>query len=468
VRQRLQLYQQKESEWQAAEDRRQGLAQGPNSANLWRDCRQKIALTLAGYQGLQPRASVNPWQAVSHDLDYFSKGCDQLLRQAQDGEQGEPKSVAAKQAPESNTIEPMRRLFAAGEYQEVVTAYEALDPGQAGGGREGQFLASQALIKLGRLSSALPLLTKLLADGGQATDLLSLEIRRLTADVLLSLGHVEEARQLYEGLARAFAPLQGDQEWVRAHLQVVGAGIGNDALSVYRELLSVYLRFDGQHLPPELTEGVGRLQGQAPFADLAKMLLAKASSQAQESARRQLSAIKDLLSAGNLSQARQQLQQLIAIAPATMQPAINQLETELAQAEAKDTASPQAPATEGGQAGAWQEALALFEQQKYDQAIAGFTPFLIGDQEAEAKAKIAEASELAAVGMRRQAAALYAKAKKTFDPAARQQGLLNSRDLLLTLIEKYPGSSVVDKARQNLKVLEAELGPSASPSAAPR
>lgn len=390
------------------------------------------------------------------------------MRQAQDGEQGEPKSVAAKQAPESNTIEPMRRLFAAGEYQEVVAAYEALDPGQAGGGREGQFLASQALIKLGRLSSALPLLTKLLADGGQATDLLSLEIRRLTADVLLSLGHVEEARQLYEGLARAFAPLQGDQEWVRAHLQVVGAGIGNDALSVYRELLSVYLRFDGQHLPPELTEGVGRLQGQAPFADLAKMLLAKASSQAQESARRQLSAIKDLLSAGNLSQARQQLQQLIAIAPATMQPAINQLETELAQAEAKDTASPQAPATEGGQAGAWQEALALFEQQKYDQAIAGFTPFLIGDQEAEAKAKIAEASELAAVGMRRQAAALYAKAKKTFDPAARQQGLLNSRDLLLTLIEKYPGSSVVDKARQNLKVLEAELGPSASPSAAPR
>ena len=478
VEQRRQLYQQKIDEWQAAESRLQGLGLQPNSPDLWRACRQGLELTLAGYQGLQPGAATNPWEVVRQDLDYVSKGCDQLVHQARDGGIDRPTSeLTTGQTPDRGAIEAMRQLWATGQYQEVVTSYEALlAQGQAGGGREGQFLGSQALVKLGRLPSALTLLTKLLADGGQGTDLTALEIRRLTADVLLSLGHVDEARQLYEGLARAFGPLQSQQEWVMTHLQVVGAGMEGEGLSVYRELLLAYLRFDGQHLPPELTEGANRLrgQGQGPFAELANLLLAKATAQAQDWARGQLLAIKDLLTAGNLPQARQRLQQLIDVAPATMQPAIDQLAGELAQAEAKATAAPQAPAAEGQAGGAWGEALALFEQQKYDQAIAGFTPFLVGAQEAEARAKIAEASELAAVGMRRQAAALYAKAKKTFDPEARQQGLLSSRALLLALIEKYPESSVVDKARQNLKVLEGELSPSApttpaaSPSSAPR
>ncbi|MDD5759150.1 MAG: hypothetical protein PHI06_08710, partial [Desulfobulbaceae bacterium] len=60
--------------------------------------------------------------------------------------------------------------------------------------------------------------------------------------------------------------------------------------------------------------------------------------------------------------------------------------------------------------------------------------------------------------MRRQAAALYSKAKKTFDPEVKRQALLSSRTLLVELIEKYPDCSIVEKARQNLKVLDLELG----------
>ena len=86
---------------------------------------------------------------------------------------------------------------------------------------------------------------------------------------------------------------------------------------------------------------------------------------------------------------------------------------------------------------------------------------------AAAKAKITEASELAAAAMRQQAAALYAKAKKTFDPGAKRQALLSSRSLLQSLIEKYPDTTVTDKARQNLKVLDAELGQTSITSPAP-
>ncbi|MDP2107106.1 MAG: hypothetical protein Q8J76_14010, partial [Desulfobulbaceae bacterium] len=106
----------------------------------------------------------------------------------------------------------------------------------------------------------------------------------------------------------------------------------------------------------------------------------------------------------------------------------------------------------------WQETMVLFEHQKYDEAIVGFQKFEGTERAAEAQAKIAESVELAASAMRRQAAALFAKARNTFDPEIKRQTLQSSRVLLGQLIEKYPQATVIDKARQNMKVIDAELG----------
>jgi tetratricopeptide (TPR) repeat protein len=195
-------------------------------------------------------------------------------------------------------------------------------------------------------------------------------------------------------------------------------------------------------------------------------MLAQVTAQSQAWARSQLAAIRGLTAANNLTAARELLQQLIVAAPATMQPAITQLEAEIAQAELMNK-EPLPPGAATPLASPWDAALALFEQQKYDEAIAGFQMLLTSEHGADAKVKIAEASELAAAALRRQAAALYAKAKKTIDPTAKQQGMLHSRALLLDLIEKYPASSVVDKARQNLKTLDGELGPATTTPAPP-
>ena len=466
VTERIRLYQQKKSEWETAGKRLAGLGANDALPESWNECQQDIDLALAGYQRLQAgtERELNPWEAVGRDMHYFAKECNQVLATAQT-KVSSPQDLSANQVPDS-AIAQIRQPFEAGQYQEVVNACDALAHGKDVSlldSRELKILYSRALVKLGRFQEAARILTKLPEDASQTIDLAPLETKMLIGDVLLAVGQVEEARQAYEGLAKTIAPLVSQQEWASAHVRAFGEQIPTEDLKAYRELLQAYLRFDGQQVPQALIDGVSRLQGRsnATFEELARMLLAKATAQSQAWAQRQLAGIKALVAANNLSRARELLQQLIAAAPADMKSAITQLESEIAQAELVAKESPK-PIEEVRPASPWEEALHLFEQQKYDEAISGFQQFLDSERGAEAKAKVAAASELAAAAMRRQAAALYAKAKKSSDPEAKQQSLLSSRTLLLELIEKYPNSSVVDKARQNLKVLEVDLGQAAT------
>ena len=464
---RLALYQQKKIEWEAAGNQLSGLGASVARPEAWNECLQALDLALGSYQRLQSgqERGLNPWDVVGHDLDYSTKDCNQVLASAQAKVAAGP-DLSVNQIPET-VANQIRQSFAVGQYQELVNACSALPKGKDGtllAPRELKILCSRALVKLGRFPEAAAILTKLMAEVGQSLDLTALEARQLTADVLLAAGQVEEARQVYESLGKALAPVVIQQEWVALHIRAFCEQTNTEDLGIYRELIQAYLRFDGQQVPQALVDGVARLQGRASgsFADLAKLLLARASSVAQAWSRNQLLEIRALVAAHNLDRARELLQQLSSVAPVTMKAAITQLEVELAQAEVKAQEAPKPPA-EAQSASAWEEALHLFEQQKYDEAIAAFQTMVESEHGDTAKAKIAEASELAAAALRQQAAGLYAKAKKTFDPEAKQQGLLSSRTLLLGLIEKYPNSSIADKARQNLKVLEAELGQATTP-----
>jgi len=470
VAERISLYQQKKSEWKAAEVQLAGLGDGNIRPAAWNECLQDIDMALAGYQRLQTgtEPDLNPWEPLGRDLHYFATECNQVLAAA-------PPKASASQEPTPNlapdgAVSQIRQSFETGLYQEVVNACDALPHGKDGtlpGPKELKILYSRALVKLGRFQEAANALKKLM-EVNPSMDATTLDSRVLTGDVLLAMGQDDEARQVYAGLATALAPVVNQQEWITAHIRAFGAQANTEDIGIYRELLQAYLRFDGQQVPPTLVDGVARLQGRPnnSFVELAKMLLAKATAQSQAWTRSQVLAIKALIAAHNLGRARELLQPLSAAAPATMKSSISQLESELAQAESAAKESPKA-LEEAQTTSPWEEALHLFEQKKYDEAIAGFKQLLDSEHGAAAKAKITEASELAAAAMRQQAAALYAKAKKTFDPEAKRQALLSSRSLLQSLIEKYPDSTVTDKARQNLKVLDAELGQTSITSPAP-
>ncbi len=460
VTERIALYQQKKGEWDETASRVAGIGAGKVLPEAWQECLQDLESALTGYQRLQAglERGLNPWEAVGRDLHYFAKGCDRVLAMAQS--QGALSQEVSAVAALDSGSDQIRQYFEAGQYPEVVTAYATLSNGQEWSQipREGKVLYSRALVKLGRFQEAAAMLTELLKESGPATDLAAFEVRMLTGDVLLADGQVEEARQVYEGLVKVLAPLVRQQEWAVAHAQAFGEQVNADDLELYRELLKEYLRFDGQRVPQAIIDGVAKLQGRTtgPFLDLARMVQDKATGQAQSWVRSQLVEVRGLIDSHDLGRAWQLLEQVSAAAPEEMKAAITQLEAEIVQAEtaameSSKTAEEQRPVSP------WEEALHFFEQQRYDEAIAGFQRLLDSEHGAAAQVKIAEATELAAAAMRQQAAALFAKARKTFDPEAKRQVLLSSRVLLMGLIEKYPTASIVDKARQNLKVLEVEL-----------
>lgn len=464
---RIALYQQQKTEWETTGKALSALGTDNALPESWNECLQDIELTLDGYQRLQ-RGEDNPnlWNFLGRDLHYFSRDCNQVLASAQAKLSGT--QVLPVTPVTDATLIQMQQFFEAAQYQEVITSWEAMPKGEDGslpGSRELKVICSRSLIKLGRLQEAADMLTKLMDDVSQPMDLTSLEIRILTGDVLLAIGQVEAARQVYEGVAVTLAPIVSQQEWISTNIQTFSEQINPEELTAYREQLQAYLLFDGKQVPATLsTEGTQSPgQSKSSFIELRKILLAKATEQSQVWARKQLTEIRSLLASHNLERARELLQELSAAAPTTMSSAITQLDSEITQAELAAQETP--PSTEEKPPiSPWDEALHLFEQQRYDEAIAVFQTLLDSEHGSEANAKIAEASELAASAMRRQAAALYAKAKKTFAPEAKRQGLLNSRTLLMEIIERYPHSSVVDKARQNLKVLDLELGLPPPPS----
>jgi outer membrane protein assembly factor BamD (BamD/ComL family) len=105
----------------------------------------------------------------------------------------------------------------------------------------------------------------------------------------------------------------------------------------------------------------------------------------------------------------------------------------------------------------WDQAMADMQAKEYDKAIAGLTGLLNTSKGAEARAKVAEASRLAAQEDRKKAADLFVRASHATSTQARRDLLLSSRMLLEDILRKYPQSGLEDKVRRNLNRINQEL-----------
>ncbi len=462
VGERIALFEKKKGEWYGTGSQLAELKTADAWPDSWQECLQDVELALNGYRELQAGRGQdqNPWTIVGRDVHYYDHGCDQVLALAQAKLSTAPPAAAPPPAaPVAVADDQLRRDYEAGHYQEAVTVYEALAASQQASARprEEREYYSRALIKLGRWQEAARLMTELLQEPNPHADLAAMEFKLLTADVLLATGQVNEAREVYAGVAKTLEPIVSQQAWAASHAQAFAEEVSAEDLALYQELLQAYLAFDGQQVPQLLIDGVSHLQGKppGPLLDLARVLLTKTQAQAQAWARSQLAEVRNLIDRHELGPARELVERVATAAPPEMHETISALQQEIARAEAT---APPVPTQETAPVDPWAEANHLVEQQRYDEAIAAFQQLADGVHGAEAKAKIAEIAEVAASSLRRQAAALYAKASKTFDPESKRQILQSSRALLLELIDKYPETSVVAKARQNLKVLDTALG----------
>lgn len=118
---------------------------------------------------------------------------------------------------------------------------------------------------------------------------------------------------------------------------------------------------------------------------------------------------------------------------------------------------PLPPLGEQEQLDKWNRALGLFDSGNYDEAISEFGGLLHTPRAAAARDKIREAGGIVAGQLRRQAAGVFLKARKTEDLAQKKKLLEESWSLLNKIVTAYPEVEIIDKVKQNQTLIEEQL-----------
>jgi outer membrane protein assembly factor BamD (BamD/ComL family) len=105
----------------------------------------------------------------------------------------------------------------------------------------------------------------------------------------------------------------------------------------------------------------------------------------------------------------------------------------------------------------WNEGASFAESGDYDAAIAVFSELKGTEYNDRAQERIDELSLTAAKIERRRAADLFVRSMKTDDLENRKELLVESRQVLKDILEKYPDVEVAEKVEGNVRTVEKKM-----------
>jgi len=441
----------------------------------WQDCRQLIEIVYQGYGQLRERLSkgeaveagsdIDPWIITGQDFDYEASGCEALLAakvEAMSASHGGEAAAAGEDVvagDEQRLAEKVSNDVAQGRYRDALAAYRGYASVPAPVGLALGQAYGEALLHTDQVDAALAQFQKLLAspDAG----VVMWQLRKRVADLLLAAGRYGEAGRQYQDLAAFFAGLDRDREGVQGQLALLAEGGAHaEELQVYAAALRSYLTFDGKRVPGELKMWVARLEYAHPESDYthrARQLLDQAEKEARAWISDRLLAVDGLVDAGQYRKALAKLDDLSKQdLPKEMLEVVQKAMDDVVLIEARQKEELRQK-TEMMVEERWQEALHLFDSERYDEAIMVFSALFGTGYDVQARVKIGEAAAKAAATLRRQAAAAFLKARQTADPARKREALLESQRLLQSILDKYPFVELVDKVTANMAVINEQL-----------
>lgn len=422
---RITHYQDKQSQWQ-------GVASSFSMHDLalpqpekWGECTGALRTIIDSYLALHSTLSsdsgfagivppVSPHAAFQQDIAFLESDCQTIFAAAA---AVIPEQLQTYRQTVTDQAEEVVRYWAAqGDQEKVLEAYENMIGAGDGKGisPETRQLYARALGATGKFGQA----ADVLLDAAQDKDALQAwPLRLQAAELFFADGEFPRARQEYEQVAALFSSLKQADAQVETQLALLaGQHEHGQELELYRLALQGWLQYDGTTLPPELVDSVRRLEEIYPesiYARMGRALLDKAGGGAPQ----------------NVYQAMPQPR-----------------EAEMQQMQEKEALDAR-----------WRKALETLDQQQFDQSIVLFEELVDSEYHDQARAKISEAVNLAAVELRREAANLFIKARKTDAVEQKKALLLESRRLLLLVQQKYPQADIIDKVRQNQKATEEQI-----------
>ncbi|MFZ5764307.1 MAG: hypothetical protein ACOY4H_01775 [Thermodesulfobacteriota bacterium] len=398
----------------------------------WDQCYELLTAVAKGYEQLAvmleedaPLATDNPaapFAVLRQDITFAETQCESVFSVAAAALPGQLEKYRDIVARQGGDV--LRYRQQQGDPAGVISAYENLrtaNPEMAAG-IEVRRIYGQALKDAGRLAEAADVLLEV---AGAANAMEGWPLRLQAAEIFFALGDYSAARREYQHVARFFTALKREEGNIGQMLSLLD---GHDAhgreLDLFRQALYGRLTHEAGNPPEAVLDSVRQLEEEFPasvYTEAARSLVAG-----------------------------------IAL-PATVAPA----EEAVVPGEPAPMGEVIVPPTTGLEEeleSRWQEAEAMVDHMQFAEALALFEELgMEPSWRDRAEARIVEVSTQAATEVRKEAAALFLKARRQNDPTVKGRLLLESRRLLRQVTEKYPRAEIIDKVTQNLQAIEDEL-----------
>ncbi len=455
VKERYALYHEKQAKWQQLKKETALLGVGFEQPDRFISCYQLVNSLALGYHDLENDPQHGYFSTSKYDIRFLSEDCDTVF------------GVQAIYLPTMLGNFKVEAVEKAGDivlhyaekqdYQRVVAAVENM-PSEATLSSELNSIYGRALIKMGRLDDAARVLS-LVVEGLDPREQWPLRLE--IAELRIASGEYEKARNQYLAIAEVLSSWEETHKVVTDQLALLYATDDHTTeIALYTQCLHAYLSFDGHSIPVELEQNLQHLQTKYPngiHADAAMRLYIRAEEQVRNDLSLRLLHVQKLAEENRFQQALDVLQEMKQVnLPDDAVARIDEMVIVIS--EGRD-AYIQLEKEKRAQALAdrWQEGINLLDMQMYDEAIGIFSELLGTEYDAKAVKKIEKGAALAAVSLRKEAANLFVRARRTKDYNSRISLLNQSRTLLQEILDKYPQVDLAEKVAVNIEVIDEQL-----------
>lgn len=472
VNDRIRYYQGKLELWKQVDQQAAITNLDAEQTQVMVNCFRELQTVLGGYQNVHSQIfelggspdSLNLEYMIGlqrKDIAFLESRCAQLLAEAGDKGAG----LFTDQGGDFSGIEQrINELYEAGAYDQVVQTWSEIPSYQKDGVNRRTALAyADALIYLndpaGAAEAYEQVVDSLVSRTDQPEDLLTL--RRRIGDLYAAAGNFFAAETQYEQLLKDYAEVGRVENWAKLQLSMLERSMkGSPELTDYSELLRGYLGFvpsrDGysvvykaeqflqQYPYSPVSPNVDIIKDETRLAadqwflgKITEADLLVETKKFDEAIALLQTIPQDKLSPENLLQLKEKLDGLV-----------------LAEAVERETVK-----IEKMQAlqSTWNEGASFAESGDYDAAIAVFSELKGTEYNDRAQERIDELSLTAAKIERRRAADLFVRSMKTDDLENRKELLVESRQVLKDILEKYPDVEVAEKVEGNVRTVEKKM-----------
>lgn len=468
---RIAAYTDKLQQWQDIERKSTTMGLGPDKLNRINECRANLEHVLLEYnalqQQLQGETRVDAAQLLAgksllllnqQDIEYLESGCGNYLSELQQQPQ---RPVAPAMADPQ-----IKAAYDNADFDQVINLYvqTAQTPGQRPA-LETTYQYAQALLKNHQQAEAAKVVNELLAEVRQPpSSPLLLPVLQLAADLAFTQEAYDEARRQYEEVVKVSIE-QGahKEEWAGLQLAALQPGAAQPAeLRDFGGLLKNYLAYVPKRDGFTVTEASNRYLQQNPYTRLGANvsgLRNNARNEADAWLNRGLQRVEN--SVGERQAPPQEGQPTASDAGVVAGQGAAVQQGAGAAAAVPATSSNATPPPQVVDEKSYQEdydrGMAHFQAKEYDKALERFNRLQHTAYAPKVQPMVTEASKQAAQEVRQKAAELFVRANNSRDGEEKRKLLISSRDLLQSILTKYPQSGLTDKVQRNLARIESDL-----------